>query len=251
MKINQITKQDKILAIPDIHFPDHDPKSLEIVKYIAKNDDWDQIVILGDMLDMQVLSDFNKSPDIVYTGMKKELDLGKDLLGFLRHYNPKAKIVYIQGNHEAREDRYLIKRAPELIGRVDYKKDLGLDKLGVVFVQDMYQTGMLGWTHGKYVRSHSSYSAKAHFDKYLMSMVHGHTHRLGEYYITNPITTYAVHELGCLIKFYPKYAEEKGCYNWQQGFGVVYVDQKTGWFMVVKFPIVNHTTIYKNKLLKG
>lgn len=253
MKVSKMTKEGrvKVLVIPDIHFPEQDDKALGIIKHVLKVDYFDEVIQLGDMLDMYPVSSFSKDPEKVGQGLKEEIRLAKTWLSEVRKLQPKAKITLVKGNHEARFDRYVIDKAPGLAHLFDYRDLLGLKELGIRYEEQNYRVGRVCFMHGVLVRGHSAYSAKAHFDKYNMSIIHGHTHRLGSYYKTNLETTYTVHELGCLCKLDPDYTKDRGVTDWQQGFGVVYIDKKSGWFFVVPFPIVNHTCIYKDNVIKA
>lgn len=253
MQIQSLNKEGrlKILVIPDIHFPEHDEKALEIIYHVLKVDQFDEIIQLGDMLDMYPISSFSKDPERVGLGLKHEILLARTFLTKVRKLQPKAKITLLKGNHEARFDRYMMNMAPGLTHLFDYKDLLGLKELNIQYVDVIHTIGKLHFMHGVLVRAHSAYSCKSHFDKYNMSIIHGHTHRLGSYYKTNLDTTFTVHELGCLCKLNPDYVKDKGVSDWQQGFGVIYIDKKTGYFMVVPVPIYNHTTIYRDKLIKA
>lgn len=251
VQVTSAISKHKVLVIPDIHFPDHDEKALNIIKYILKTDTFDEVVQLGDMLDMYPVSSFSKEPERVGLGLKHEIDLARQFLQEVRKLQPKAKITLLKGNHEARYDKYFLDKAPGLIHLFDYKDLLGLKDLNIKYVDSIYRIGNLAFMHGVVVRAHSGYSCKAHFDKYNMSIIHGHTHRMGSYYKTNLMTTFAVHEIGCLCKLDPEYMKAQGISDWQQGFSVVYIDKKSGHFMIVPFPIYNHQTIYKDKIVRG
>jgi len=253
MKTSNMTREGrlKILVIPDIHFPEHDERALDIIYHVLQVDKFDEIIQLGDMLDMYPVSSFSKDPEKVGLGLRQEVCLARKFLEKVRKYQPKAKITLLKGNHEARFERYVIDKAPGLAHLFDYKDLLGLKELKINYVNSIYGVGRLHFMHGVLVRSHSAYSAKSHFDKYNMSIIHGHTHRLGSYYKTNLETTFTVHELGCLCKLNPEYVRDKGVSDWQQGFGVVYIDKKSGWFFTIPFPIVNHKCIYKDKLIQA
>lgn len=253
MKISSMKKEGrkKILIVPDIHFPEQDERALEILFHVMKEDQFDEIVQLGDMLDMYPISSFSKDPEKVGLGLRNEIVMARAFLEKVRKLQPKAKITLLKGNHEARFDRYVIDKAPGLAHLFDYRDLLGLKDLKIDYNDSIYKIGRLHLMHGTLVRAHSAYSCKSHFDKYNMSIIHGHTHRMGAYYKTNLETTYTVQEMGCLCQLNPEYTKDKGVTDWQQGFGIVYIDKKSGWFFTVPFPIVNHTTIYKDKVIKA
>ena len=253
MKITSMADKNrlKVLIIPDIHFPEQDNRALEILFHVLKTDKFDEVIQLGDMLDMYPISSFSKDPEKVGLGLRNEIVMARTFLEKVRKLQPKAKITLLKGNHEARFDRYVIDKAPGLAHLFDYRDLLGLKELKMKYVESIYNIGKLHFMHGVLVRAHSAYSCKSHFDKYNMSIVHGHTHRLGSYYKTNLDTTFTVQEMGCLCALNPDYTKDKGVTDWQQGFGVAYIDKKSGWFFIVPFPIVNHTCIYKDKVIRA
>lgn len=243
--------RDKVLVLPDIHFPEHDEKALGIVLQVMKMDEFDTIIILGDMLDMYSLSRFTKKPELLEGGIIRELTLGREFLEKIRQLQPRADIIFILGNHERRLEKYICDHAPALSGLIEYSSALGLKELDIKLVDGMHKMGHVNFFHGVKVCSESAASARAHFATYNMSMVIGHTHRLGSYFKTNLSTTYSVHEAGCLCSLEPHYLDGKPFANWQQGFVVVYIDKKTKWYFPVEFPIVNHTCVYDGYLIRG
>ena len=95
-------------------------------------------------------------------------------------------------------------------------------------------------THGDLVLKHSGQSAKAHFEKYGTSILHGHTHRLGIYYKRDVRGIHAAYENGCLCRLDPEYAIHP---NWHHGFSMVQVEEG-GFFYVEQIPILNRKTLF-------
>ena len=141
--------------------------------------------------------------------------------------------------------RMLWKRAPEFgqLAELDFAKlfhldDYGFDHLGY---GDGVMLGKLLVTHGTMVRSHSGATARAHYDRHGVSTLIGHTHRLGSYFRTNLDGPHAAFEGGCLCKLSPEYVKSP---DWQQGFSVVHVDEKTGLFNVQLIPILERRQFF-------
>jgi predicted MPP superfamily phosphohydrolase len=105
----------RALIIPDTHLPYHDKRAYKLMIKVAKELDPHEIVILGDYADFYSVSSHGKDPTILgllideVESVNKHLDELDDLF-------PRAKKVYICGNHEHRLERYLCDKAPALFG---------------------------------------------------------------------------------------------------------------------------------------
>src|SRR5262249_22078727 len=106
---------------------------------------------------------------------------------------------------------------------------------------DFVRLGQLIVTHGSIVAQHSAVSGKRHFEKYGTSVLIGHTHRLGIYSRPTLSGAHAAYENGCLCRLDPEYVQHP---DWQQGFSVVSVDERGGWFNVVQVPILNRRLFF-------
>jgi len=175
----------------------------------------------GDITDHFQLSDFDKNP-LTKTTVKTEI---VTLGAFLKHFRDVPLKNYKGGNHEDRWRRYLWAHAPALVetGCVDFHKVFQLDEHG--FDYNPYGTkswiGKLMLTHGHHCRKYSGHTARAHFEQYGCSVMHGHTHRLGSYFHTNVNGPHVCYENGHLSDV--NKAEYITDPDWQQGFSVVQV----------------------------
>jgi len=87
---------------------------LEVASFVIP----DEIVLLGDYADFYPVSRHAKDPSVAHalTDEIKSVNEGLDQLDKLW---PKAKKVYLEGNHEWRLERYLSEQAPALFGVTD------------------------------------------------------------------------------------------------------------------------------------
>jgi len=95
------------------------------------------------------------------------------------------EVVYLEGNHEDRLQRYLMDRAPELWGSMLTTPELlQLKEFGIEWwgKKPYWINSHLVVVHGHVVRKWSGYSARALLQEYKCSVIMGHTHRLGTYY---------------------------------------------------------------------
>lgn len=210
----------------------------------------DGIIINGDFIDNYELSDFSKDP-LKHNLFELERVKASSYLRFMREAAPKAKGVWLGGNHEDRTRRYLWKNAREmgLDHRRVFTDCFKPSKYGFIYMpyHSVIRLGKLDVTHGSVVRAHSALSAKAHFEKRGGSVLIGHTHRMGTYYRTNAKGVYAAFENGCLCRMDPEYVQDP---DWQQGWSVVHVG-KEGYFAVQQIPVIKHSyIIYGRKVFE-
>lgn len=225
---------NRFVQLSDIHFPYQDDKAIKAVIKFIKDKQPEYIILNGDIVDMYDCSSFDKNPDRMNT-FQQELNLAYSLFKELRKVAPNAKIIYIEGNHEYRVRRYLMKH-PELFSLDALKLPnlLQTEKYGIDYIEKSFQLGSLKFTHGSIVRKFSSYTAHAELDKNDCSGCSGHTHRLGVCYKQTPQRYLAWFESGCLCDIHPEYVDDP---DWQQGFLYGYVDKDS--FAVTPVPIVN------------
>jgi predicted phosphodiesterase len=105
---------ERTLILSDLHIPFHDRPAVEVVIARARTRNPDCILLNGDVCDFFSISRFDKNP--TESSLKKELDLTRQFLGWLRQEFPKAQIIYKLGNHDEWFDKYLWRKAPELFG---------------------------------------------------------------------------------------------------------------------------------------
>jgi len=199
----------------------------------------DQLVILGDMLDLPDWSDhFVQSPEFAFTS---QMSINW-FAAWLRHVRPYCgKVVYVEGNHEARLVRclmtntataYKLKPAnmPAAAPLLSIRSMLGLDALGIEYVGD-YPKGEywindnLLMIHGKKVGAKSGQTAMKMLDSPRTSIIQGHAHRQESAHVTthshNKTVTYGAYALGTLARLDGIVPSQNGRENWQQGIGVV------------------------------
>jgi predicted phosphodiesterase len=107
------------LAFSCVHRPLHDEKACDwLVKEIS-NRQPDYIVNLGDMFDGACLSTFEKTGD--ESELMEEYESTGELLQKIKDARPRAKRVWMMGNHEQRMFRPF---HAKLSGLIDYRKQI-------------------------------------------------------------------------------------------------------------------------------
>lgn len=212
----------KVVALNDVHVPFQDHEAIKIAFNFIKAWKPNYIILNGDILDMYACSSFDKSPDRKDSFME-ELEEGNAFLDEVEAISGDAQIVFLEGNHEYRFDRYLKNKARALYGIVTLPGLLHMDDRDWTYLKygKFFTLGKLNWGHGYRVSKHSGYSARSHYDSFGLSMNFGHCHRVGQYHVTNYQGDFVVTEGGCLCQLTPEYIPTKP--NWQQAITTSYV----------------------------
>ena len=221
----------KVAFPTDEHYPFQDEDARSIALQIVRDFHPDVLISGSDGLDFYAVSDFDKNPARVKVSLQDEIDGWKTGQREWNEAAPKARKVYIPGNHEDRLRRYLW-RHPELASLEAMKLDvvLGFGSLGIEWRDtgkpyDQYELvveGALVIRHGKYVRKNSAYSARAEMEqeKFAISGISGHTHRGASYYARTRRGMVQWHEGFCLCQLEPEYARHP---DWQHGIALAEV----------------------------
>lgn len=228
----------------DFHFPFHDNRVIKLWLAFLTHINPDHIIINGDLLDCYDASKFDKDPRRALR-LENEIEMGKDFFTTLRELFPRAHIVYIYGNHEYRFQSMIIRKAPELrnLKGMSLEEQMELDSLDIEIVnsglkESYYRFGDLYIAHFNKVAPHGGYTAKLLVDQKGVSILQGHTHRIG-----STIRSYLDGRMvggwdnGCMCDLHPEYVLDP---NWCHGFSVVWKEKNDNRFTVVQIPIINY-----------
>lgn len=215
-----------VLVLPDIHVPYHDQGVIDAVLRYAKDQTWEQCVILGDFMDFDVLSSFNRGLMRPNEGKRLRDDYvaGNKLLdqiqAAVRHKNPACKIVLLEGNHEYRTERFVDEFAM-FEGLLDVEAHLRLAERGIEYVRcysegKLYTIGHAYFHHGQAVNKNH---AKTMVERFGVNIFFGHTHDVMTYPVSRwgPDNTIVGQSLGCLCKYDQAYMKGRPS-NWQHAF---------------------------------
>lgn len=178
----------RVLVLPDSQNgfrndePLHDRMAWEGALTVAANGDWDVVVLLGDMLDLAPWGRFRVSNDLLGT-TQRTLDETRWWLERLRlTLGVRPRIVYLEGNHEARFANSLVDCHRELtdLRGLDVPTLLGLSDLCIQYVGPYgarIEIDGVIYTHGdKYAKWGGATAAK-YLQEYPRSVVFGHCHK--------------------------------------------------------------------------
>lgn len=244
------------LIIPDTHRPFHDKRAYNLMLKVAKDLKPSEIVILGDYCDAYSLSSHSKDPR-VFTMITDEVEDTLAGLDELDREFPSAQKVFIQGNHEWRLERYLCNQAPALFGVTDTRFLLKLNQrpkwtfipYGPNQIHRVLGSKLLA-RHEPIGRTSEMTARKA-----MASMVFGHIHRIQMNYSVGiegkQHVAYCPGWLGDKRKDLI-FGYVKTHHDWQLGFSLVFVDDKTKFFYHCIIPILsNYTCVFQGKQYKG
>lgn len=243
-------------VIPDCHRPFHDKRAYSLMIQVFKSMSLDEICILGDYADIYNLTGHGKDAGLV-TSLVNEIEDVNAGLDELDKLFPKTKKVYLQGNHEFRFERYVNNKCPELFGVTQFDYLLNINKRNnwkyINYGPNQKHKILNSYLTARHEPLASS--AKATASKALCSLVYGHIHRIEESHIVgldgSNHVCFSVGWLGdkSLDKIF---GYVKTHHQWQLGFGLVFVDEKTGYFYHQKIHILdNYTCVVNGKLYKG
>jgi predicted phosphodiesterase len=230
---------EKAIVLSDLHIPFQDEKAVELVFRFIRDFNPEYVFLDGDVLDCFEISRFNQPIDL---GKHLKDELAETRLFFtrLRGILPDAKIIYIEGNHEKRFNKYIWEQAEELWGLDGLSiqeqlrlKDFKIDYIDSVSNEAWYKYGHLYIGHFGKCNKHGGYTAKSLLDDKGVSLIQGHTHRLAEIHRRLLDKEIVGIENGCLCNLTPFYINNP---NWQLGFTVLY--KKIGKNRVHAYPIV-------------
>lgn len=219
----------------DFHFPLQDDAAVAIFLETVRQLKPERVILNGDLPDLLALSRYPKDVRHVW-GLKDEAETYSKFLYELEQVLPKdAQLVEIDANHsgngtESRWWRYLSERIPELLQHpramteMTYQRWWHPDWSRIEMLPEIVLHDDLLVTHGDMARKWGGYTAKAHSERYVNSVMHGHTHRMGSHIRRVPAVgvrgeqVIRAYEIGCLCQLNPGYTAVP---DWSQGFAVV------------------------------
>jgi predicted phosphodiesterase len=225
-----------VVVANDFQVPFHDSKCLALLNLFLENEQPDWLILNGDFHDFWEISNFDLAP----RGGKrflKEIEIGSEILAEFRRILPKVRITWIEGNHEFRLRKYLMRDARELYGlkALTVQKLFGLQKLKIGYVpchrsasrftDNFIRVGDLYVGHWHTVARQGGRAARLLAEAKGVSVLQGHTHRFGARART------AVD--GCVLlgienfSMCPRRSRYVSCPNWRQGFSLIYLQRTT------------------------
>jgi predicted phosphodiesterase len=232
----------RTLIISDLHFPYQHNKSIELALDFGKEKNVDCILINGDLLDFATISRHEK--DFRARSIVEEFESVRSFLNSLRKQFPKTKIIFKEGNHDERWEKWLYLKAPEIFDDIEFRLEnrlkLGQLKIDIVKDKRPVKIGKLTVLHGHELAGGSGgvNPARATFLKTLDSVIVGHYHKTSSHTETTMNgDVISVESQGCLCGMNPLYMPIN---KWNLGFSYVELDLKTGEYHLQNKKIVKN-----------
>lgn len=215
------------VEIADPHCPSEDKRAVSAVLNFIADKKPKEIVLLGDVLDFAFIGAFSQDAiKQLFTNhecWKTQWKSGNKFIDDLQAASPLSKITYIQGNHEYRTDRLLMKD-PTREGEVEVPEHLNLAGRGIEYVRfwehgHLYRIGKMAYGHGWYT---SENHAKKHLNDVGKNFTYGHTHTVElktKRFKSDPTGVIQARSIGCLCKREMPYMRGRPS-AWIQGFGI-------------------------------
>jgi predicted phosphodiesterase len=222
-----------------------DRKAWRSTLAFLRNESPDVIVLGGDTCDFEDVSKYRKNPSLRVPIHKEAAFVKKHILAPLAELD--ARVVFMsRANHEERYVNFVWDRCPELYGVVPpLNVLLELDKYDIECYteREYWVNRRLACIHGYKALKNSCATARSTLADMKVSVVMGHTHRMGMYYESGARgKEHVAVENGHLMD--PKWAtylDRPG--NWQQGFSVIY-DHGRGLFHIEQAKILKGRVYY-------
>ena len=251
--------------------PIHDKRAVQALLDLARDLRPDEMINLGDTVDLSALSRFGKDSDHFYRTLGPSFQEIHDIYAQLRSDNPDSKITEVDSNHHKRLTDFVLKQMPDFYGvrqagsddeypvftypYLANLKHVGVDWVGGYGSAEYEYKPDLAFIHGQFAVSSGSTAAKLSKANPDRNIVQGHVHRMESQYRTTRVGKYlGAHTVGALCRIdgvvpsYHSAINEMGkpvIYNenWQQG-AMVIRDYGEGQYQFDQIPIVNGRLYY-------
>jgi predicted phosphodiesterase len=229
------------LIMYDMHVPYHHPGAVESALRYARDFKVDHVIIAGDFMDCYQLSTFDKDPSC--RNFPGEIHAVRQMFMAISKALRHPKMIVMEGNHEMRMKRLLMRAAPVLLGCEEFRLDhlIGLKDFDADWVDDkrVVHEGNLAVFHGHELGKFGVGGVNPARTLYLRTKataVCGHCHQHSTHQekdIHDAIAT--CWTVGCLCELRPRYQPVN---SWSHGFMLVEKD-KRGWFQTHHKRIMN------------
>jgi len=225
---------------------------------MKENAPWDGLIWIGDVLNMDCVSSHNtgKLRNVEGQRLIEDYRIADEVIlkpaeKIIRDANPDARICWIQGNHEARCEKWL-EFNPSATGLIEPQIVLKLKERRIEWIpywQDgtLLKIGKATFIHGRYTNQHHPLK---HAIRYGSSVFYGHCHDVAscglEQYGQD--STIVAQSLGCLCQPMPYMNGSPD--KWQQAFAV-FEFMPGGDFGYSVIRITNHRFVFGGKIYEA
>jgi len=240
----------KIVVVSDIQSPFHDVGAVNALKRFIYAYQPDRVVSVGDEIDFQSISRWSKGTELEW-----ERSIGRDRDITVKILEDLTVDTIVRSNHSDRLYNKIRFSAPGFLGlpELEIEKFLHLDELGIDYYHEPVEIAP-NWLlmHGDEgnVQPTAGATALGLAKRSGMSVVCGHTHRMGLLHYTqawvNGSKAVWGMEVGHLMnEKHAKYIRG-GLFTWQKGFGILHVDGKNVTPQIV--PMIKNSFTFGGKV---
>jgi hypothetical protein len=224
----------RIVVIPDLQIPLHDPKAVNaLIKFVADYKP-DELYCVGDEFDAFEISRWERGSAKEFGGtFQKNLDKTYNIMAQFRDALGNKPFHVMRSNHGETRLKSYLRSAPALASLrvLDYAELMGYKDLKITYHDKIWEFapgwGLAHGDEGSAVQTAGG-TAMALAKKTGLSMVTGHTHKAG---LQHSHTAFNGHisgylygmEVGHLMNV--NHAHYVTSPNWQQAFGILYIDR--------------------------
>lgn len=245
----------KWLCVSDIHFPKHDPRTVELLLKVIKNWQPDELDLAGDIDDAECTSRWVEGTPAENYSVKSGAQPAKEFLEQIRALCKTENAFHWHGgNHDFyRHKKYLEKNAPNMMDYITPDSLYGLKNSGFLWHDyerpPVERLGGIYVHHGESISKHSAESVRNDMQNYMVSLIRGHSHRAGTFLVDYPLAGLSLegYEIGHMTL--PHLHTYQTVHNWQQAFLTAHVVDGVAHCSLNL--VKDHTVIVDGKLYKA
>lgn len=227
------------VVLPDIQYPFHDALALSKVIKVIADIQPDAVLQIGDAIDFPQVSRWTKGTAGEYAPtLQKHIDGFKSVLRDVRDAAPKAKITWLEGNHDLRLRDFVQKYAAPLrtLDALTQENLFELSEVGVSYVQGPFRVATNTYAvHGHESSGYAS-TPQAWDTKFIKrygsdkNVIFGHTHQpyllTRAYGFEGKVTPRFTMNVGSIMDPVRATYVKDGAVNWVMSFALLRDDGK-------------------------
>lgn len=242
-----MTNDIKWMLGSDTQFPYHDPRAVELFFKVMKAWKPNVVDLVGDIDDQDCYSRYTEGKSaefinnhkvgdghLILPAAQQEAAGAREFYEQVRSTVPDADIHSSLGNHDIRVFEYFDKKLPEYAQYITPQSLWGLDDLGITYTYydqlPKHRFGDIYAHHGVAISQNAGESVRKDVDSFGVSLIRGHSHRLGDYYKTLELReeTLRGFEIGHMSNEKSAGMMYTNIHNWQKGFAIAHVVKGSG-----------------------
>jgi hypothetical protein len=231
-----IRKMKRIVVIPDLQIPLHDPKAVNALIQFIGDYKPDELYCVGDEFDAFEISRWDRGTVKEFGGtFQKNLDKTYAVMQQFRQALGNKPFHVMRSNHGETRLRSYLRAAPALatLRVLDYAELMGYKDLKITYHNRIWEFapgwGLAHGDEGSLITTPGG-TAMALAKKTGLSMVTGHTHKAGLQHAHSGFNGHHSQllygmEVGHMMDMAKATYLPANAGNWQQAFGILYIDR--------------------------